>query len=104
MPEHADRALIGDVPEREHRPTREPTQSPSEHYREAERLLAAMESPGVELEAQRAAASAALVHALLATVPPKSLGRRHARVRYDSAGRTPTDRWLRGDLDTPGDG
>ncbi|HEY7047090.1 MAG TPA: hypothetical protein VH373_07715 [Jatrophihabitantaceae bacterium] len=82
---------------------REPTQ-PSEHYREAERLLAAMESPGVGLEVQTAAASAALVHALLATVPPKSLRRRHGRERYDSPGRTPADRWLRGDLDTPGDG
>ena len=98
MPEHADRALIGDPLGQEQRPMREPAQSPSEHYREAERLLAEMESPGVGLEVQTAAASAALVHALLATVPPKSLRRRHARQRHgsSSAGATASERWMFG--------
>ena len=80
---------------------------PSDHYREAERLLAAIESPGTGLEVQTVAASAALVHAILATVPAKALRGRHQRPkRYvatpiDSSGGSPSQRWLRGD-DQPG--
>jgi hypothetical protein len=82
---------------------REGTRPPVEHYREAERLLAAMESPGVGLEVQTAAVSAALVHALLATVSPRSLRRRHGKQHPGGSptGSSAADRWMFGQDDPP---
>jgi hypothetical protein len=51
-------------------------QGPSAHYIDATRLLAVAESAGVDTDVARIAALAALGHAVLATVSPRT-ARRH---------------------------
>lgn len=80
----------------------EPTQRPADHYREAERLVAAAEGSVTE-QIQTSAAMLALAHAVLATVDPKRLRGRHQRpARYSEplpsgGGGTYVDRFIRGE-------
>ncbi|HEY3714372.1 MAG TPA: hypothetical protein VGL39_07595 [Jatrophihabitantaceae bacterium] len=71
--------------------------SPSEHYAEAERLLAVAESAGTDRRIQQVAALAGVGHALLAAAPRRA--RRGKRA--PDATRTPTNhpryRWIVGD-------
>jgi hypothetical protein len=69
--------------------------SPAEHYAEAERALAAAESPGAGGEPQTAALLLALAHAVMATVPRRALRSRHQHPTY--TGGSPSERWLHGE-------
>jgi hypothetical protein len=81
-----------------------PTQphTPSDHYAEAERLLAAAESSRTA-EMQTADALIALGHAVLATAPRRRSRQRAYRVSSPRPGGSPRERWLHGhDDDTEG--
>jgi hypothetical protein len=78
--------------------------TPSEHYREAERLLAAAESSRTA-EIQSSDALIALGHAVLATVPRRRASRKRrdlAFIRDRESGGSPRERWLHGHDDTEG--
>jgi hypothetical protein len=74
--------------------------SPSEHYRDAERLLTAAESSLTE-SLQVNAALLAVAHAMLATVPPRRAPRREPAP--PPRGGSPRQRWLYGEDDQSGD-
>jgi hypothetical protein len=92
--------LIGVLPRQEHRPLATQPRSPSEHYRDAERLLTAAES-SVTDSIQVNAALLAVAHAVLATVPPRRAPRREPAPL--PRGGSPQHRWLYGDDDENGD-
>jgi hypothetical protein len=92
--------LIGFLPRQEHRPVATQPRSPSEHYRDAERLLTAAESSVAE-SIQVNAALLAVAHAVLATVPPRRAPRREPAP--PPRGGSPRHRWLYGDDDQNGD-
>jgi hypothetical protein len=83
--------LIGILPRQEHRPVTTQPRSPSEHYRDAERLLTAAES-SVTDSIQVNAALLAVAHAVLATVPPRRAPRRETASA--PRGGSPQHRWL----------
>jgi hypothetical protein len=68
--------------------------SPSEHYRDAERLLTAAESSVTE-SIQVNTALLAVAHAVLATVPPRRAPRRESAPPPRAS--NPQHRWLYGD-------
>jgi hypothetical protein len=71
--------------------------TPADHYREAERLLAAAESSRAS-EIQSTDALIAIGHAVLATVPRRrSRQRREFGTRVPNSGGSPRQRWLHGD-------
>jgi hypothetical protein len=74
-----------------------PTQprTPSDHYQEASRLLAAAESPTVDPGLRDLSARLALAHAVLTLAPRKA--RRVPAPPGRHTGGSPTERWLRGD-------
>jgi hypothetical protein len=74
--------------------------TPADHYREAERLLAAAESSRAS-EIQSTDALIAIGHAVLATVPRRRISRKSAMALRISGG-SPRERWLRGEDDTEG--
>jgi hypothetical protein len=74
--------------------------SPSEHYRDAERLLTAAESSLSE-SLQVNAALLAVAHAVLATVPPRRAPRREPAPL--PRGGSPQQRWLYGEDDQNSD-
>jgi hypothetical protein len=88
--------LIGVLPRQEHRPVTTQPRSPSEHYRDAERLLTAAES-SVTDSIQVNAALLAVAHAVLATVPPRRAPRREPAP--PPRGGNPQHRWLYDDDD-----
>jgi len=71
-----------------------PSRSPREHYRDAERLLAAAETSRTE-QMQSVDALIAIGHALLAAAPRRA--RRQPHQPGQHIGESPTERWLRGD-------
>jgi hypothetical protein len=80
----------------------EPTQHhPAEHYRSAETTLSALASLRLHdlPEAAVVEALAALIHAVLATVPPRrARHREHASGRHGLIhGSSPRERWLHGE-------
>jgi hypothetical protein len=68
--------------------------SPSEHYVEAERALAAAESSVAE-QMQNSAALIAIAHAILTLSPRRA--RRGPDASSPQSGGSPQQRWLRGD-------
>jgi hypothetical protein len=72
------------------------TRSPSEHYTEAERLLATAESPTIDPGLRDLAAMLVIGHALLASAPRRAR-RRPEPPAPRHGGNSPTERWLRGD-------
>lgn len=84
----------------------QPTNSqPAQHYREAERILASLPALGLDAESASREIAAALVHAVLSTADPRSVGAgRRRRIRMPAGpplGGSLTDRWVRGELDRP---
>ena len=71
----------------------------AEHYREAERLLAAAESSRTA-EIQTSDALIAIGHAILAGTPRRA--RRRPAMPPAAIGGSPRERWLHGDDDTEG--
>ena len=83
----------------------QPIQSPSEHYRESERILASLPALGLDAESAGREIGAALVHAVLATVAPRNArpgkGRRDVATGRDRGG-SPRERWIHGHDDDGG--
>jgi hypothetical protein len=73
----------------------QPTQSPSDHYRDAVRLLAAAESAGTDPAVQAVAALAAIGHCLLAAAPRRARRAQHEPSRRREGG-SPRQRWING--------
>jgi hypothetical protein len=67
--------------------------TPADHYRDAERLLAAAESSRTT-EIQASDALIALGHAVLATAPRRA--RRRPAIPPSTTGGSPRQRWLHG--------
>jgi hypothetical protein len=72
----------------------QPSRTPSDHYRDAVRLLAAAESPGVDTDIARIAALAAIGHVLLASAPRRARRDRTASVEHGGGG--VLHRWITG--------
>jgi hypothetical protein len=70
--------------------------APSEHYEQAERLLAAAESSRTA-EIQSVDALIALGHAVLATVPKRRSRQRKSERPVRTSGGSPRARWERGE-------
>jgi hypothetical protein len=85
------------------RPMNTVPRTPADHYREAERLLAAAESSRTA-EIQSTDALIAIGHAVLATVPPRRARRRPATQPTSATGGGPRQRWLNGQDDRPDEG
>jgi hypothetical protein len=73
------------------------TQSPSDHYASAVRLLAAAESPGVATDTATLAALCAIASTLLASAPRRARRRDHEST--PPSGGSPQHRWLFGQDD-----
>jgi hypothetical protein len=73
--------------------------TPSDYYREATRLLAVAQSPGVDPGIQQTAALAAIASALLCTAPRRA---RRAPHEPGHHGRSVHDEWLYGGDDQEG--
>jgi hypothetical protein len=77
---------------------------PTDHYGEAERLLAAAAESSVTDSIQVVTALTAIGHALLATVPPRRAPRRQPPPPPRPHGGSPQQRWLYGDDAEPAGG